>query len=586
MSRLHPPRPRKLPAPSGARRRGLWRALVMAAVVLFAVAGCASIPMHGPVGKSDPLTQRENQPDIDFQQNKPVAGASPENIIAGFIEAGTGISDDFQVARQYLAPALAGKWKADKQTLVYKNSPTVQPGAAKDTYNVTFEVLSTVDSTGVLTPAANNATEVVPVSLVQVDGQWRISSVPDGIVLQQSTFAVLFSAYSLYFYDPTFTYGVPDVRWLAGHGPRTATLIVRAMLGGPAPYLKGAVASAFPDGISLVRDSVPVNEGVAQIDLTAQPLLDASVKARQQMHAQLLATLQRGLNDVTGVTLRADKSDVSLGDAADAPAAPIIDNPVPGTQVALLKNELVTFDGTRTQAIAGLPTVAGYSPSKPAVSYSGKMFAFLAGPGNQVFSVSAGHQPVVAASGVDLTAPSFAPNGWAWTADGDGSGTVMAFNPQTGSAEAPAVELNVPWLVGQTVTSLRISRDGTRALIISESGGVSTVNIAGILKTGDVPRELTAPITLPNTSNPTLGVWVGETTVAVMRASATAPVSIEVLALKRDLVTLNPVQGAQWLSAGNDVRDIYVQTGKDISARVGNGWDVQAKNLRDASFAG
>ena len=79
---------------------------------------------------------------------------------------------------------------------------------------------------------------------------------------------------------------------------------------------------------------------------------------------------------------------------------------------------------------------------------------------------------------------------------------------------------------------------------------------------------------------------MGETTVAVMRASTTDPVTIEVLDLKRDPVTLNPVPGAQWLSAGNDVRDIYVQTGKDVSVRVGSGWDVQAKDLRDSSFAG
>jgi hypothetical protein len=564
--------------------RGAWQALVMAAVVLLAVAGCASIPMHGPVGKSDPLTQRESQPDIDFQPRKPVTGASPASIIAGFIAAGTGVRDDFQVARQYLAPALAGKWKADRRTLVYKKTYAVASGEAKNSFDVTFDVLSTVDDTGVLTPAPDNDTEVVPFTLVQVDGEWRISSVPDGIVLQESTFASLFSAYSLYFYDPTFTYAVPDVRWLPTRTPVTPTLMVRDILAGPAPYLKGAVATAFPEGISLVRDSVAVSSGVATVDLTAQPLLDASVKARQQMHEQLLATLQ-ALSSVTKVTLRADKSDVSLGDSSTL-QPPIIDKTVPSTQVAVSKNELVTFDGTHTQPISGLPPVASLAPSEPAMSYDGKDFAFLAGPGDELYTVSAGQQPVKAATGPGLTGPSFAPNGWVWTALGDGSGTVKAFNPQSATPHDPAVELDVPWLEGQTVTAFRVSRDGARVLVISSSGGVSTVHLAGILKIGDVPKELTAPITLPASTNPTLGVWVGETTVAVMRASTTDPVTIEVLDLKRDPVTLNPVPGAQWLSAGNDVRDIYVQTGKDVSVRVGSGWDVQAKDLRDSSFAG
>ena len=46
-----------------------------------------------------------------------------------------------------------------------------------------------------------------------------------------------------------------------------------ALLAGPAPYLRGAVASAFPSGIKLARESVPVVSGAAQVDLTAKELI-------------------------------------------------------------------------------------------------------------------------------------------------------------------------------------------------------------------------------------------------------------------------------------------------------------------------
>lgn len=572
--------------PRLARHTLVVTALVMAVVVLLSAAGCATIPTHGSVGKSDPLGPRNNSVNISFQQFAPVEGASPENIIRGFIESGTGLSDDFQVARQYLTAGLAQSWAADKRTLVYKNAFRVAPGPDKDTFEATFDVVSSVDATGVLTPAAANATETVEMTLVQVEGQWRISKAPDGVVLTEPTFQTLFTPVALYFYDPSFAFGVPDVRWLAGRTSRTATAIVRAMLGGPAPYLKGAVVSAFPNGIALERDSVPVNNGLAKVGLTARPLLETSVRQRQQMQAQLLVTLQKSLGTVTDVQFLADEREVDMGGTADSVAPMVIDNPLPNVQVALAKNELVSFDGSKTTPIAGLDSVAHLAPTAPAMSYSGRNFAFLSASGNQVYSVTPGQQAAIVASGFDLTPPSFAPNGWLWTASGDGSGTVMAVNANPGVKDAASVVLTVPWLVGQQVSTLRVSRDGTRALVISEANGVSRVAITGIVKSSDVPKELTAPNSLVHSGSPVLGVWVGESNVAVMEPSTSTPVVIEILDLARAPAQLSELTGVQWLSAGSGVRNVHAQTTNELFSLVGNNWQPTAKDLAQASFAG
>lgn len=580
--RGHPNRAR----PTRPQRAALLAALVMAVVVLLTAGGCATIPTYGPVGKSDPLSPRNNSVNISFQQFAPVDGASPESIIRGFIDSGTGISDDFQVARQYLTTGLAQSWAADKRTLVYKNAFTVTPGPNKDTFEATFDVVSTVDATGVLTPAAPNATETVEMTLVQVEGQWRISKTPDGVVLTEATFQTLYNPVALYFYDPSFTFGVPDVRWLAGRTSRTATAIVRAMLAGPAPYLKGAVVSSFPNGIALERDSVPVNNGLAKVGLTAQPLLETSVKQRQQMHAQLLVTLQKSLNTVTEVQFLADDREVDMGGSADSVPPMVIDNPVPNVQVAVAKNELVSYDGSKTTPITGMDSVAHLAPTAPAISYSGKNFAFLNASATQLYTVAPGQPVAVAANGVGLTPPSFAPNGWLWSAAGDGSGTVVAINTNAGVKDAPPVILTVPWLVGQHVTTLRISRDGTRALIISEANGVNRVSITGIFKSSDVPKELTAPNNLVHTGSPVLGVWVDDSSVAVMAPSATEPVVIEILDLARAPASLSELGGVQWLSAGSGVRNVHAQTSNEIYSLVGNNWDLTGKDLAQASFAG
>lgn len=565
------------------RAVALW---AMVVVVLLVATGCSAIPMHGSVGKSDPLAPRNNSVNVSLQQFSPVDGAAPESIIRGFIDSGTGISDDFQVARQYLTPALAQSWAPDKRTLVYQDTFAVAPAAQSGVFDLTFNAVSSVDATGVLTPAKAESTEMLSMKLVQVDGQWRISEVPDGVVIAEANFQTLYAPVSLFFYDPTFTYGVPDVRWLAGRTSRTATSIVKAILQGPAPYLQGAVVSAFPSGMALDRDSVPVNNGQAKVGLTAQQLLATSIEQRQQMNAQLLTTFQKSLNTITEVQFLADDRSVDMGGTGDDVSHMIVDNPVPPTQIALAQGDLVTFDGTKIGPIPGVSPVANLEPSAPAISYSGKNFAFLSGVGNQIFTVQANEAPLLTLAGVALTPPSFAPNGWLWSAAGDGSGLVMAIDPDDGGKLGTPVLLTVPWLVGQQVHTFRVSRDGTRALVISEANGVSKVSITGIFKTGELPKELTAPIRLLHSGTPSLGVWAGDSSVAVMNPSATEPVVIEVLDLAVPAVQMDELKGVQWLSAGSGVRNVHAQTASEFYTNAGNYWEVDAKELQQASFAG
>lgn len=556
-------------------------------ILMLLTAGCAAIPKDGPVGKSDLLPGRNNPVNIDFRQNAPVPGASAASIVEGFIAAGTGVADDFQVARQYLDRSIAKTWKAGTRTLVYKGSFKAVSEGSGSQFKVDFDVESTVDPDGIRTPAAPGAVETVKFALTKVDGEWRISAAPDGIMLQAANFDTLFSAYSLYFYDPTFAFAVPDVRWLSGKATTTTTSIVRALLNGPAPYLKGAVASAFPSGMELVRDSVPVNNGVAQVDLTAQPLLDASVKSRQQMQAQLMLTL-RNLNTVTSVTLRADTREVDLGTPDQGLPAPLVNNQVPLQQVALFKGKLVRYASGATTQIDGLPPLAKYGPSHPAVSYGNNLYAFLNADHSRLYAVRPGQSERQVASGIKLTAPSFSPQDWVWTATGDQRGTVIAVPAGSSKTEppSPGVVLTVQWLRGRTVTSFRVSRDGSRALVVSEQNGVSTVQITGILRSGDLPKDLTLPITLVNSVHASLGVWLNETSVAVMRPSATGDVEVEVLSLKASASQLAPLKGMLGLSGGNGVLDLYVGTAEGLFARVGNGWSMEGKGVTDAAYAG
>jgi hypothetical protein len=138
------------------------------------------------------------------------------------------------------------------------------------------------------------------------------------------------------------------------------------------------------------------------------------------------------------------------------------------------------------------------------------------------------------------------------------------------------------------VKDFRVSREGTRALVISEANGKSTVQIAGIVRNPDgVPKDLTAPITLLTTGAADQGVWVNASTVAVMSASATSTVVPELLSLASgEAQQLAPWDGLTSISAGNGPEQIFGQSEAGIFQRVGNGWELQLKGPTEPAFPG
>jgi len=399
---------------------------------------------------------------------------------------------------------------------------------------------------------------------------------------------VIYGAYPIYFYDPTFTYAIPDVRWFLKN--KTVKAMTSALLAGPAPYLRGAVASAFPSGIKLARESVPVVSGAAQVDLTAKELTETSAEDRLRMQMQLTLTF-RSQPDVVNVELRANQDLVRVEDNGSV-LPPVLDKTVPSRQIAINGNDLVRYENNRVSPLPDMQPVSALNPRYPAESPVSQTAAFLNDGRTTLYSISPGQPARSLTTRSTLSRPSFSINDWVWTAGPGATGTteVVAFHP-AGVAEGapvPSVTLAPSWLAGRTVKEFRISRDGVRALVISEQNGKSKVQVTGVIRAGDgTPRELTAPITLVSAGDPDQGVWVNGTTVAVMKEAAGANVTPELLSLTSG----QPQQLAPWpglvaISAGNGADDIYVQSGEGIFQRLGNGWSPQIKGPIDPAFPG
>ncbi len=555
-------------------------------LLLVLLAGCARIPTSGPVGKSSEGSAGNLSAPV-FLPAAPQPGASPETIIDYFYRAGSGYEDDYAVARQYLTQASSVSWKPDQRALVYREARVVATGT-ENVYNYELDVAYTVDADGIATQSPEGTIENIPVTVTQVDGEWRISAIPDGTAIAEETFKVIYGAFPIYFYDPSFTFAVPDVRWFIKN--KTVKAMTSALLAGPAPYLRGAVASAFPSGIKLARESVPVVSGAAQVDLTAKELMETSPEDRLRMQMQLTLTF-RSQPDVVNVELRANQDLVRVEDDGSV-LPPVQDKNVPSRQIAISGNDLVRYENNRVSPLPDMQPVSSLNPRLPAESPVSQTAAFLNDSRTTLYSISPGQPARALTTRSTLSRPSFGLNEWVWSAGPGGSGDteVVAYRP-AGIAEGatvPSVTLTPAWLAGRTVKEFRISREGVRALVISEQNGKTRVQVTGIIRGGDgTPRELTPPITLATGSDPDQGAWVTDTTIAVMKGSAASNVTPELLSLASG----QPQQLAPWpglvaLSAGNGPEDIYAQSAEGIFQRLGNGWSPQIKGPTDPSFPG
>ncbi|PNI10131.1 hypothetical protein CXX84_01230 [Arthrobacter sp. AFG7.2] len=571
---------------TGSAGRQAKVAASLLVLLLVLLAGCARIPTSGPVGKSGEGSAGNLSAPV-FLPAAPQPGASPETIIDYFYRAGSGYEDDYAVARQYLTQASSVSWKPDQRALVYREARVVATGV-ENVYNYELDVAYTVDADGIATQSPKGTIENIPVTVTEVEGEWRISAIPDGTAIAEETFKVIYGAYPIYFYDPSFTFAVPDVRWFIKN--KTVKAMTSALLAGPAPYLRGAVASAFPSGIKLARESVPVVSGAAQVDLTAKELMESSPEDRLRMQMQLTLTF-RSQPDVVNVELRANQDLVRVEDNGSV-LPPLQDKSVPSRQIAISGNDLVRYENNRVSPLPDMQPVSALNPRLPAESPVSQTAAFLNDSRTTLYSISPGQPARALTTRSTLSRPSFGLNEWVWSAGpGAAGGTeVVAYRP-AGIAEGatvPAVTLTPAWLAGRTVKEFRISREGVRALVISEQNGKTRVQVTGIIRGSDgTPRELTPPISLATDSGPDQGAWVTDTTIVVMKGSAASNVTPELLSLTSgEPQQLAPWPGLVALSAGNGAEDIYAQSGEGVFQRLGNGWSPQIQGPIDPSFPG
>jgi len=192
------------------------RVVVAVLTAVLVITGCTQIPRSGPVESVNPSSVLSDT-DVDFLPPGPSLGASPEDILEGFIAAGTAAQNNYRVARSYLTEQFHDTWNPNQSVLISQGeSSVIQSSESELVYRV--QVVASVDEAGRYEVAAQPTDQELVFSLEQVAGEWRISDAPDGVVLAEVAFREAFDSYLLYYYSADYRELVPDLRWFASRG--------------------------------------------------------------------------------------------------------------------------------------------------------------------------------------------------------------------------------------------------------------------------------------------------------------------------------------------------------------------------------
>ncbi|MGB4778130.1 LpqB family beta-propeller domain-containing protein [Microbacterium sp.] len=487
------------------RLRGLHCAttVVLLAAVLTA---CAGLPTSGPVNAGVPISDDGTRGDVVFIPNEPVKDATPQQIVEGFIAAGSGpgANANWATAREFLAPEFRDQWKPIGVTVYSPGEQSIEAVAA-DEFVFTVTPVATVDATGELSTATSGEIPLAFTLAQQGDDQWRITQAPDGIVLDQTRFEAVFSAYSLMYFDSTWTYLVPDERWFPSSN--AATSIAQELVdGAPSAWLEGAVATAFGDDARLALAAVPVDaDNVARVSLEEGARgLDQTVLDRMQTQ------LERSLA-TAGITGGVDMMvDSQLLAAETVPVRP---NAADSRPLVRTADSFGFASGRTVEQIPGLSEAMLTVDAVDIEVDSDRMHAAVRETSGAVVSVGADRTVLPLDGRADLVAPSIDPFGFVWTVPAATPAAVTAYG-ESGAL----TEITDAWPGAAQIAAQRVSRDGTRiAAVVRDSEGYA-LWVAGIVRDREQkPISLTAPKVLATLSGvPTTLTWLDAGTLAVL----------------------------------------------------------------------
>lgn len=563
--------------------RAVIAALSVTAVL--AAAGCG-LPSSGPVEQGLRIDQPAAPPiKLGFEAPRP--GATPEQVVNGFLAALWSADDAYRAARAYLTAEASQMWRP-RSVVVYPDTARPGTSVSADGRKVTVSIQegAQLDAAGRFSASPVGTTRQLEISLERVSGEWRIAGLPDGFGLwiSQFYFDRAYRQYQVAYVSRTGDTIVADWRRFAV-GSGLTTSLARALLDPVPEYLAPAVMSGFPSGTELAVEAVPVADGTAQIDLTQRALaMDAA--SRRAAWAQALRTM-RQVSEADDVTLMVDGRPLDIGGFQGTPrtVAELGFEGAPALSAVVLRrvgDVLEPVSSTsfpRAVEVPGLPAFPRLPQTWAQVAVSAELteVAAVSADGGRLGRWVRGEPRPVRLPASSLTSPAFDRYGHAWVGGraADGSAGIWVLPPADG--EGVPTRLATSWLAGRSVVSVRPSPEGFRVVVLSrEPSGRLHLDLAGIERDESAaPAALAQP--WPVGQDVAVGesvTWIDDRTLGVVGSRlARAQATPLVVPLGANTVEEPAIPGLTSLvSLGGEGGLVGVTSADEVVRRAGSGW--------------
>jgi hypothetical protein len=504
------------------------------------VSGCLGIPDDGPVVEVQTGVDPSEELGYYNDPPAPTPGEQPSDIVRGFLDALTAIPVQTNTAEQYLTRAAASRWQPQRSTITYADASLPE---GSNRVSVELSGANHLDSGGTWRGPLPADERALTFTMQREDGEWRIATLPDALVVPESWFSQAYRRVSLYFLDPTAQIMVPEPVFLP-RGDQLATALVTRLIQGPTRGLRGRVEQSFvPPGVDVELSVTVSDAGIADIRLTGGVTMPSEREAAL-MVAQLTWTLSQD-SSVTGVRISINGEPVILSEGR--PVFPMdrgrFYDPT-GFQAtsalfALREGRLVLgVPGNLSPADGPMGVRDDLDVGAVSVDLAGTKVAGVRSGGGRILvtDVQDPEAPVteVVRDGTRLLPP-------AW----DFADRMWIVNRAAGGAELSVRDhgkvrpVRVPGVTGEDVSRVLVSRDGSRLVAVLDRGPDDRIVVSrvrydarGRVSSGTPARAIT---------------WQDQSRASVVDVGWSSPTSLVVLhRISGDLSQLEtlPVDGA------------------------------------------
>ncbi|HIW96221.1 MAG TPA: MtrAB system accessory protein LpqB [Candidatus Corynebacterium gallistercoris] len=439
----------------------------VAAACLLAISGCTTLPDNSnpeAISSYAPAPSMDNVPE-------PVEGQPSDLMLRDFFAASAHPLSNHQAAKQFMTEDVQGRWEGKDSTLVLDRIDLASEGEAsadRITYRVRGNIVGSLGVGGVYNPQYT-AFETT-YELTRVAGQWRISNLPNAVVLDRTDFVGAYEPRNVYFVGSQTKQLVPDRRWIYNRQQSMAASLVSLLVAGPNPQLEGALNSTLPEGATAQVDKV--DRGGVDVEFSG--LKDLSAEDREHLAAQVIWTLVGA--DVRGpYGLYADGAPLS-DQSAERWLVQDVSQYDPTAQVSMplrtiSGGELLETEGGQAQQIPGW--INRQYVESAAISPQEEVFAAVTGRGDQQRALKVGGQdaePQTVVEADALTRPAWGGDSTVLYTVADGK-RVIRLNRSTTSGDVTAQAVNTSEVEDLKkddgrISVFRVSHDGSRAVML------------------------------------------------------------------------------------------------------------------------